>query len=44
MSVDFEPSEKAFDPLENVHKSVMACAGISNCLRGIGVKMVGMKV
>ena len=43
LSVDLEPSEEAFDPPEDVHKSLMACASISNCLRGIGVKVVGME-
>jgi hypothetical protein len=37
MSVDFESSEKTFDTLENVDKSLLASANISNCLKVIGV-------
>ena len=37
LSVDFEPSEKTLDTLENVDKSFLASANISNCLKGIGV-------
>ena len=38
LSVDFEPSEKTFDTLENINKSFLASANISNCLKDIGVK------
>ena len=37
LSVDFEPSEKTFDTLENVDESFLASANIFNCLKGIGV-------
>ena len=33
LSVDFEPSEKTFDMLENVDKSFLASANIFNCLK-----------
>ena len=40
LGVDFEASEKTFDPLEDVDKSVLACANILDCLRHVGIIMV----
>jgi hypothetical protein len=37
--VDFETSKKTFDALENVNKSVLACANILSRLTDIGVTM-----
>ena len=35
LRVNLEASEKAFDPLEYVHKSVLACANVLGCLRNV---------
>jgi len=38
LSVDFEPTEKTFDTLENVDKGFLAGANISNRLKGIALQ------
>jgi hypothetical protein len=42
--IDLETSEKHFNPLENIDKSVLACSSIFSRLRDVGVTMAHAKL
>ena len=44
LGVDFETSEKTFDPLEDVDKGVLACPNILRRLRDVSIRMARAKL
>src|SRR5216683_2180057 len=44
LGVDFEASEKTFDPLKDVDKCVLACANILSSLSNIGIRLAHAKL
>jgi hypothetical protein len=44
LRVDFETSEKTFDPLEDVDKGVLACPKILRRLRDVSIRMARAKL